>query len=213
MSDATMCYDLDDVDDVVRFCGVRLAQTTSRRHEHDHPDRDGVQVRYATPGERCSACRWFEVAIYRSTAGVYAVHTLGHSIVPGEIRKTRVEITDASRSFPPRVGARSCALARATQICSGHTSSAMWHNAGGDETMIGHGSLRFTVNCDTYPSLMEDVERITKQFFGGSLPVVPGAGFTPTGEKITTDVSTVTVTDQSGKTVTIQYTADVEVHW
>lgn len=96
------------------FLGAPLGVGSSRRDSHLH-DRD--DERYARKGRRCSACRWFEVAIYRrftddeidlSTtpptlkkliepeAFDYVIHTVGASAVPGEARLSRVSVTDSA---------------------------------------------------------------------------------------------------------------------
>lgn len=52
----------------IRIVGRLLAYGTSERDEHSHPVPGdaprGHPDRYAEPGDRCSACRWFEVGIY-----------------------------------------------------------------------------------------------------------------------------------------------------
>lgn len=87
------------------FLGVLLGSSTSQTYDHTgHADR------FARRGEKCSACRWFEVAIYRRywidaedrAAGIdythdgphdYVVHTVGGSSVAGEKRFSRVQGT------------------------------------------------------------------------------------------------------------------------
>lgn len=95
------------------FMGAPLGVGSSRRDTHLH---DRERERYAPKGTRCSACRWFEVAIYRrftaeeidlSTtppklrtiepeAVDYVIHTVGASAVPGEQRLSRIEVTDSA---------------------------------------------------------------------------------------------------------------------
>lgn len=63
-------------------------------HEEDHTDHRG-EFADPTAGERCSACRWVDVAIYdiredpaankRYRGALYLVHTVGRSDVPGEV--------------------------------------------------------------------------------------------------------------------------------
>ena len=96
------------------FLGKPLGVGSSRQDDHRH---DVARDRYAPRGVRCSACRWFEVAIYRRyvTEGIdletdpkrpriypvdpepgdYVVHTIGASIVPGETRLSRITPTDS----------------------------------------------------------------------------------------------------------------------
>lgn len=94
------------------FVGVRLGHGSSERDQHNH------ETDFAPRRVRCSACRWFEVAIYRrySLTGVdletdpnrpqtypvepvahdYVVHTVGVSIVPGETRLSRISVTESA---------------------------------------------------------------------------------------------------------------------
>lgn len=96
--------------DDFEFEGVLLGRDTSEQDMHtDHPGE------YAKKYEKCSACRWFEVSIYRryTTQEIdllttpptiidvkpepsdYIVHTVGGSIVPGEHRLSRISCTDS----------------------------------------------------------------------------------------------------------------------
>lgn len=95
-----------------RFTGQLLGSGTSRAEHHAHDESHA-----ARPGEKCSACRWFEVAIYRRYVDVdvrgvpsadllkvetalgkrdYVVHTVGGSAVPGEDRRSRVSFTPSA---------------------------------------------------------------------------------------------------------------------
>lgn len=97
------------------FLGKPLGVGSSQQDDHRH---DVARDRYAPRGVRCSACRWFEVAIYRRYADAeiirmrtgnpetdvsdrqalardYVVHTIGASIVPGETRLSRITPTDS----------------------------------------------------------------------------------------------------------------------
>jgi hypothetical protein len=78
----------------IHFHGRKLAYASSKRPTHTHPYRH-----YANTGERCSACRWFEVAIYKVTqsnnlrdqpVGGYVLETKGITIVEGEHDRFRV---------------------------------------------------------------------------------------------------------------------------
>lgn len=98
------------------FLGAPLGAGTSYREDHLH---DRERTPYARRGDRCSACRWFEVAIYRryNTDGIdletdpeypriyplddplpgdYVIHTVGASAVPGETRLSRISVTDSA---------------------------------------------------------------------------------------------------------------------
>lgn len=76
-----------------RYAAALLGDASSRRDEHTH---DRERDPYVPPGGRCSACRWFEVDIYRTDAGTYVVHTVGASVVPGERRRSRVTETTSA---------------------------------------------------------------------------------------------------------------------
>jgi len=83
------------------FTGYALGVATSRADQHTH------STRYAAPGDKCSACRWFSVGIYRVFAEPtgsgerlkprgYVVQTVGESVIPGEQRLARVEETPSA---------------------------------------------------------------------------------------------------------------------
>lgn len=84
--------------ETLEFTGIRLGHNTSHQEAHGHPPE------FAPKGSKCSACRWFEVSIYRrfDTDGTdfapndYVVHTIGASIVPGEQRFSRISITSSA---------------------------------------------------------------------------------------------------------------------
>lgn len=100
-------------DETLDFVGVLLGRDTSFQDQHTHHPR-----RHAAKKEKCSACRWFEVAIYQryTTEGIdlttdpahpriypldkpvaedYVVHTVGASAVPGEQRLSRIAVTES----------------------------------------------------------------------------------------------------------------------
>jgi len=98
MDDGPRDHHLDDGrGSEVDFHGELLGEATSRNGTHapraEHVD--GLALR----GEKCSACRWFEVRIYRvsssSPTTEYVVETVGRTEVPGERTRTRIERTDA----------------------------------------------------------------------------------------------------------------------
>lgn len=94
------------------FTGRLLGAGSSRRDDHMH---DLLRDRYAPRRIRCSACRWFEVAIYVRAVdtaidletdpptlsrvpaedGDYVVHTVGATVVPGEQRLSRISVTES----------------------------------------------------------------------------------------------------------------------
>lgn len=65
-----------------------LAHVTTERGDHDdHPGR------HAAPGRRCSACRWIEITILRTTDDTYLVRQVGRTRVPGETTRDRLDET------------------------------------------------------------------------------------------------------------------------
>jgi hypothetical protein len=87
-----------------RFVGQLLGSATSHMPEHNHVvPKNGAPLGAMS---RCSACRWFEVAIYRLTittvtggvgydAGSYLVHKMGMSAVHGEEQRNTLIFTDS----------------------------------------------------------------------------------------------------------------------
>lgn len=77
-------------DDSTVIDATFLGLGTSERPTH----RDHVG-KYANPArnERCTACRWFELRIFRVESGGrgYVMHYTGRSIVPGETQRYRIE--------------------------------------------------------------------------------------------------------------------------
>jgi hypothetical protein len=81
----------------ITFRGAVLGSGSSKRDEHSH-----YSGYYARKGEKCSACRWFEVTIYKRTLPTgdatydFVLHTIGNSIVPNEQRFSRVAETSSA---------------------------------------------------------------------------------------------------------------------
>lgn len=88
----------------VKFNGYLLSRANSQQTAHTHStdfiidaaplptterDRSGRKT-------RCSACRWFEVNLYKRDDGFYVLHTIGRTIVPGEIEFGRIATTDSA---------------------------------------------------------------------------------------------------------------------
>jgi len=80
-------------DGVIRGRAQLIGYGSSRvEHHRDHVD-GGRE--FASKSQRCSACRWNEVRIFKFTSvetgncSHYLVHTLGLSIVPNEFTKCR----------------------------------------------------------------------------------------------------------------------------
>lgn len=71
---------------------ARLLGMSSSRRSYQHTTQHPGQ-QYATPEQRCAACRWFEPRIFRevSAAKRFLVHRTGVSVVPGEVTRTRHE--------------------------------------------------------------------------------------------------------------------------
>ena len=79
----------DDGDSSVTFSGKLLGISSSHKDRHvNHPATD-----YVGPGQRCPACRWFVVSIFRESVGdrQFLIHFAGPSIVPGEKMRSRRE--------------------------------------------------------------------------------------------------------------------------
>lgn len=83
--------------------GRLLGYGSSRRSEHTHKNALGVLGRGHEP-TRCPACRWYEVRVFCATQildvppleaepvlGDYVIHTLGPSLIDGEVTYSRVE--------------------------------------------------------------------------------------------------------------------------
>lgn len=83
----------------LEFQGTLLARASSQRPDHNEytVHVDGHAKQY----ERCSACRWFEVELYRSEdpEARWVAHTVGRTTVPGEDARHRLRAT----SDPQRV--------------------------------------------------------------------------------------------------------------
>lgn len=79
------------------FRGDLLARASSQRPEHNGfaVHEDGHAVRF----ERCSACRWFEVELYRSEdpEARWVAYTVGRTTVPGEDTRFRLRATSDPR--------------------------------------------------------------------------------------------------------------------
>lgn len=80
-----------------KILATLLGEGTSRSDVHSHLDD------VAAPGQKCSACRWSEVKIFRlpevdGQRGDYVVHTAGRSAIPGEFTKTRLVRTASPRA-------------------------------------------------------------------------------------------------------------------
>jgi hypothetical protein len=81
------------------FNGEVLGQAGSYDPRHTHTG-DFLPDTQSVPGSKklsCSACRWFEVTLYDDhDADEYVVHTVGRSILPGEIDYARVSRTSSA---------------------------------------------------------------------------------------------------------------------
>ena len=81
------------------FHGIILGSATSEDKQHNHPGDYLPASAQPAGGKRpsCSACRWFAVALYDDTdTDEYVVHTIGRSIIPGEIDYARVSRTQSA---------------------------------------------------------------------------------------------------------------------
>lgn len=113
-------------DGELTFDGRLLGEATSQRRYHaDHGDCET----HACAGSRCSACRWFEVRIFRTVDDEYVVEMTGQTTVPGEQVRHRVEVTrspvwvidvltqrEDDRRFIPLVSRRVLIEAAATDV-------------------------------------------------------------------------------------------------
>ena len=104
-------------DEMLRIQGRLLGFASSEADQHQHHDPEG----FARPGERCSACRWFEVRIFEAQTeqspgcscgsdgqphepgcgweparARFLVLTYGLSEVPGEVDKRRASWTSSA---------------------------------------------------------------------------------------------------------------------
>lgn len=81
------------------FTGKLLAEESSYSDQHVKLIHD--ENSFAPQGDRCSACRWFEVRIYArcldgEPAG-WVVETVGNTVVPSEVARRQVRVTDVPR--------------------------------------------------------------------------------------------------------------------
>lgn len=79
------------------FDGLLLGVATSEGGYHNH------ESEYVTRGKtqdgrkiKCNACRWHEVAIYLTSEDDFVLHTVGRTIVPGEIDFARLARTTSA---------------------------------------------------------------------------------------------------------------------
>lgn len=111
-------------DSVITFDGQLLGEASSHRSGHSEHEPD-----FAPIGTRCSACRWFEVRIFRTDQDEYVVEITGQTLVEGERVRHRAEITtsahwvvemltqrEGDRRFIPLVSRRALAEAAARDL-------------------------------------------------------------------------------------------------
>jgi hypothetical protein len=80
---------LDFSNSVYALEGERIGWASSERQTHSPHAEE-----FAAKGEKCSACRWFEVAIYLpDKTEDYILHTIGRTRVPSENDWGRVRET------------------------------------------------------------------------------------------------------------------------
>lgn len=78
----------NDGSSTVELNGKLLGVSSSHwdRHVGHKPEE------YVAPGDRCGACRWFEVRIFRDQDNKqYMIHYAGRSIIPEEKTRSRYE--------------------------------------------------------------------------------------------------------------------------
>lgn len=78
------------------FEGRCLAAASS--HRDDHSALIHGLGEFAPQRTRCSACRWFEIQIFRNGDSQWVVQTIGKSIVPGEEDRHRVHFCETARA-------------------------------------------------------------------------------------------------------------------
>jgi len=78
----------------VIFDGKVLGRATSQQPDHNH-DAPFVAPGFDENGRKnkCPACRWLEVTVYATTPRGYVLHTIGKTVVPGEIEFARISRT------------------------------------------------------------------------------------------------------------------------
>lgn len=92
-------YTLPTRDGPVEIHAILLGEGTSKSELHNHI------TDVAEPGQKCKACRWSEVRIFRlvesapgsvgpTLLGAYVIHTSGCTVVPDEVTKIRLVRTD-----------------------------------------------------------------------------------------------------------------------
>lgn len=112
-------WEVRGFDNAMQFEGTLLGYASSKRSNHSAHDEE-----CAPAGVRCSACRWFEVRIFRTTEQEYVVEMTGQTLVDGEKTRHRAEVTqspywvidvltqrDNDRTFIPLVSKRALAEA------------------------------------------------------------------------------------------------------
>lgn len=81
----------------LQFEGQQLAKASSQRDTHNEyaVHEEGTALQF----ERCSACRWFEVELYRTDDPEqrWVAYTIGRSLVPGEQSRYRLRATSDPR--------------------------------------------------------------------------------------------------------------------
>jgi hypothetical protein len=75
--------------EVVELYARRIGFATSEQSAHNH---DGPR---ATDKIRCSACRWFEVHLFKTDDGQYVVHTAGISTYHDEVPLIKLSRTQS----------------------------------------------------------------------------------------------------------------------
>jgi hypothetical protein len=95
------------------FEGVTLGASTSQRGFHNHEEDFLPAVMHSLESNarrrKCSACRWFEVRIFRTDGGKFVAHTVGRSIVPGETDYSKVIFTDSATDLIDKLTVRGVA--------------------------------------------------------------------------------------------------------
>lgn len=81
----------------VEIRGTQLGTASSRADEHSHRETERL-----APYQRCSACRWTEITVFRQDDG-YSLVCQGMSSVPGEVPYAKINRADSAEEAVQRL--------------------------------------------------------------------------------------------------------------
>lgn len=104
------------------FNGIFLGIGSSQKGGHEHPPDEFPK----NQGEKCGACRWTEVRLYRLEGAKlrYIVHVAGRSSIPGERQYYKIEYVDE-----PELVVMTLTTRRGGQPHIGHVGMAVLQRA------------------------------------------------------------------------------------